>query len=280
MKFRQFIFSRIFLKHLLFAVIAAVVIVLGTLLWLHLYTYHGKSRPVPDLTALTMDEVEEIVKKNKMRYVVFDSAYTDLVPRGTVYEQNPRPGTRVKKDRKIFLTMNAVLPDSVAVPNIIGNSLRQARAILENNGLMVGKLNYYPDIAINNVLRIKYHGQEIQPGKNVVKGSAIDLDLGQGLSNRKTIPPDLIALRLEEAKRRILNASLNLGAVTYDETVETLKDSLQAFVWKQVPVHNEENQVQLGTSVYVWLTLDSLLLPGKDTLDLNLPPGNEENMDP
>ncbi len=279
MRFRDFLFSRIFLKNLLYALIAALVIIGGALVWLQIYTYHGKTRPVPDLTALSLNEVEELVSKNKMRYVVFDSAYTDLVPRGTVYEQNPPPGFRVKKHRKIFLTMNAVLPDSVAVPNILGTSLRQARTLLENSGLNVGRLVYYPDIAINNVLRVRFLGSEIKPGTMVVKGSTIDLDLGKGLSNEMTVVPDLVSLTLMDARKRILNASLNVGAFTFDESVVSAADSLRAFVWKQNPAHDPDQRIQLGTPVYLWLTLDSLLLPAEDSLDLTVPPAHEEDLD-
>ena len=69
MKFREFILSRIFLKNLLYAIGGILVLLLGTLLWLNIYTYHGKSRPVPDLTALSLNEVEELVGKNRMRFV-------------------------------------------------------------------------------------------------------------------------------------------------------------------------------------------------------------------
>jgi hypothetical protein len=101
---------------------------------------------------------------------------------------------------------------------------------------------------------------------NVVKGASIDLDLGKGLSSEKTIVPDLMELSVEEAEARILGASLNLGAVTYDEAIATAEDSSEAFVWKQVPEYDRNVPVSLGTPVYLWLTIDSLKLPGADTL--------------
>ena len=42
----------------------------------------------------------------------------------------------------------------------------------------------------------------------------------------------------------------------YDESVVTNSDSLQAVVWKQIPAPAADNQVGLGTSVDLWLTVD------------------------
>jgi len=279
MEFLRFIISKYFLKHLGLAIVITVGIVLMTLLYLHLYTHHGQARPVPDFFSLSPEEVAEKAKENKLGYQIIDSVYTNIVERGTVVEQNPKPGFMVKKNRTIFLTINARNPEMVLMPNLVGLTLRQANAILETSGLKLGKRIYVPDLAINNVLKQLYLGKEIQEGDSLEKSASIDLVLGKGLSDRKTIVPDLISMNFKRAESRILDASLNLGAVTYDETVLTGEDSTQAMVWKQNPEFDEKKQIQLGSPVYLWLTLDSAKLPVPDTtsvliheLDENLLP--------
>jgi len=279
MEFLRFIISKYFLKHLGLAVVITLAIILITMLYLHLYTHHGQARPVPDFYSLTPEEVAEIAKENKLDYQIIDSVYTNIVDRGTVVEQNPKPGFMVKKDRTIFLTINASNPEMVQVPNLVGLTLRQANAILETSGLKMGRRIYVPDLAINNVLKQLYQGEEIQEGDSLEKSSSIDLVLGKGLSDRKTIVPDLIFMTFKQAESRILDASLNLGAFTYDETVLTGEDSTRAMVWKQNPEFDEKNLIQLGSPVYLWLTLDSAKLPVPDTtsvlileLDENLLP--------
>jgi len=271
MEFLRFIISKFFLKHLGLAIVITVAIVLITMLYLHLYTHHGQARPVPDFYSLTPEEVAEKAKENKLDYQIIDSVYTNIVDRGTVVEQNPKPGFMVKKDRTIFLTINARNPEMVQVPNLVGLTLRQANAILETSGLKMGKRIYVPDLAINNVLKQLYLGEEIQEGDSLEKSSSIDLVLGKGLSNRKTIVPDLISMTYKQAESRILDASLNLGAFTYDETVLTGKDSTRAMVWKQNPEFDEKNLIQLGSPVYLWLTLDSAKLPVPDTTSVLIP---------
>jgi beta-lactam-binding protein with PASTA domain len=265
MEFLRFIISKYFLKHLGLAIGIIVMIILLTLLYLHLYTHHGQARPVPDFFSLTPEEVAEKAKENKLDYKIIDSVYTNVVARGTVVEQNPKPGFMVKKDRTIFLTLNASNPEMVQMPNLVGLTLRQANAILETSGLKLGKRIYVPDLAINNVLKQLYMGEIIAEGDSLEKSSSIDLVLGKGLSDRKTIVPDLISMKFRQAESRILDASLNLGAVTYDETVVTGEDSTRSIVWKQNPEFDEKNLIQLGSPVYLWLTLDSAKLQVPDT---------------
>jgi len=270
MEIFRFFTSKYFLKHLGLAVLIAISLILLILLWLQIFTHHGRYKPVPDFYGLTPDESVDFARKKKLRAEVIDSIYNAHAERGTVVEQNPRAGALVKRNRRISLTINAVNIEVVAVPGVVGLSHRQAKAILETNGLMVGRLSYMPDLAVNNVLAQKYKGEEIEEGDTVPKGSKIDLVLGTGLSNRRTIAPDLIGQTFEQARNRILDAALNIGAVLYDESVLNEDDSLNAFIWKQNPVHEDENLIRLGSPVYLWLTVDSAKLPQPDTIDIKL----------
>jgi beta-lactam-binding protein with PASTA domain len=272
MEFFRFIISKYFLKHLGLAVLISVSLLLLTLLWLQVFTHHGRYRPVPDFYGLAPEEAIEFAREKKLRAEVIDSVYNARAERGTVVEQNPRAGELVKRNRRVSLTINAVNIEMVTVPGVVGLSHRQAKAVLETNGLVVGRLSYMPDLAINNVLVQKYKGEEVAEGDTVPKGARIDLVLGTGLSNRRTVAPDLIGRTFDEARDRILDAALNIGAVLYDESVLNEEDSLQAFVWKQNPVHEEENLIRLGSPVYLWLTVDSTKLPQPDTLEIILDP--------
>jgi beta-lactam-binding protein with PASTA domain len=235
------------------------------LIWMNFYTRHGQSRPVPDFYGLTRDQTEKLARKSKLRFQIIDSVYTSEVPRGCIAEQNPKPGFRVKKWRNIMLTINAFNPEMVAVPNLVNLPKRQALALIESAGLEMGTPIYIPDISIDVVIKQLYNGKEIVEGDSLQKGSVIDLVLGKGLSNQRTEVPDLIGLNLETAKNTILGASLTLVTSIYDNTILTGDDSAQAFVYKQNPEFNVDATIQLGSSVYLWLTVDSAKLPGDST---------------
>jgi len=270
MKFLSFLISKIFLKNLFRAIIITAVFIFGSLLFLRIYTHHGRVRQVPDFTGMSTEEVVKAAKKHKLQFVIIDSIYSQLVEKGYVVLQHPEPDFDVKKNRKIFLTINAVKPEIVKVPNVVGLSLRQAKSLLETSGLIIGKLSFVPDLARNNVLKQKNNGIEVEEGDSLKKNAVIDLVLGKGLSNRKTHVPDLVSLHLETAKQKILGSSLNLGAYTFDETIENEEDSITAFIWKQNPEYAEDYRIPLGSSVYIWLTVDSAKLPQPDTITIEL----------
>jgi len=127
MDFLRFLITRKFLRHLGLAIALGIILLLGTLVWLKIYTHHGQAITVPNLAGLTEDEVDEVTSSRRLRYVVIDSVFSTEMPRGTVLKQNPEANSRVKKNRKIFLTMNAVNLEMVSMPRLVGLSIRQAR---------------------------------------------------------------------------------------------------------------------------------------------------------
>jgi len=265
MDFLRFLITNKFLRHLGLAAAIAIILLLGTLVWLKIYTHHGKTITVPDLSGLTVEEVEDVTSSRRLRYEVIDSVFSTEMPRGTVIKQNPGGNSRVKKNRKIFLTMNAVNQEMVAMPQLVGLSFRQARLALQNAGLIQGTIEYRPDYAKNNVLQQKHNDSVIKEGTEITKGSVIDLVLGMGLSSSTTRIPNLIGKGLEEATEIIARYYLNLGAVTYDESFQDSEDSLGAFIWRQYPEIDEFRRLNMGMEMDIWLSLDSTLLPEPDS---------------
>jgi eukaryotic-like serine/threonine-protein kinase len=263
MSLKKFLLSKVFIKNLGFAVVIVVVFVMMLLIWLNFYTRHGQARPVPDFFGLTMQQTAKLAKKSRLRYQVIDSIYTTVVPRGCVAEQNPKPGFKVKKWRNIILTINAFSPEMVGVPNLINLPIRQALALIESSGLKMGESKYRPDLSINIVIEQLYNGKKIAEGDSLQKGSVVDLVLGKGLSNELTPVPVLIGMHLESAKNKILVSSLNLGTYTYDNTIHNADDTLNAFVYKQNPEYKANANLQLGSTIYLWLTVD----PSKFRID-------------
>jgi beta-lactam-binding protein with PASTA domain len=266
MSLNNFLFSKVFIKHLGLAIAILIGLILVLLIWVNIYTRHGQARPVPDFYGLNMEETVKLAKKNKLRYQVIDSVYTTVVGRGCVSEQNPKPGFKVKKWRRIFLTINAFNPEMVAIPDLVGLPKRQALSVIKSSGLEPGQLRYIPDLSIDFVIKQLHNGKEVNAGDSIQKGSVIDLVLGKGLSNERTPVPELVGLNFEKAKNNILGASLNLGAFIYDNSVITAQDSADAFVYKQNPEFKESSRLQLGSAVYLWLTIDSTKLPVDSTL--------------
>ncbi|MFC2087532.1 PASTA domain-containing protein [Bacteroidota bacterium] len=270
MRLLKFIFSWLFIKNLFLALLYSLIILIVTMLSIRVYTHHGKSKPIPDLSNLTLEEVAAICKKEKLRFEITDSVYVNYKKRGTVIDQNPDPGFRAKKNRRIFLTINAFQPEIVEMPNVVGFSYRQAKAILETKGLSIGEISYESDLALNNVLEQKINGEEIEEGTNILKGTDIDLVLGNGYARRYYYTPYLIGKKLEEAKRELHDLYFNIGKIEYDSTVLNYPDSMNASIFKQSPGYKKDDSKPAATHFDLWLTLDTAKISFYDTLSTTI----------
>lgn len=256
MGFLKFLLSKMFLKNFFLAVIIVPLAIWIIFLVLRIYTHHGKALPVPDFSDKTLVEVSSICDDNDLRFEIIDSIFIENKKRGTIVDQHPKHGTMVKVSRTIFLTINAFNQLKVKMPNVIGGSVRQAKARFEALGLKTGKLIYVEDFARNNILKQQINGKNIERDALIEKGSYIDLVVGNGMSDTKTGIPNLKGLSLNEARDEITDAFLNYGTVYYDETIETYQDSMNAKVWNQYPKYIVGNTLRLGRRVNVYMTVD------------------------
>jgi len=248
------------LKNILYAFILVFAVAYGTLLWLDIYSHHGDYIEVPDYSDMTIDELSKNINEKNLRYRIIDSLYIPNKKRGVVINQNPQPGFFVKQNRKIFITINAIKPQIIKMPNLIGLSMRKAKSDAERHGLIIKELIYEEDIATNYVLDQLYDKSSIEPNVKIIKGSSISLVCGISPDKRTTNIPDLFNRSTKQAINNIHNSSLNIGKTTYDNTIKTSKDSLLAKVWKQYPAFGTKRQLTLGSKINIWLTKDTEIL--------------------
>lgn len=242
-------------------------VLIALMIFLRIYTRHNQEQPTPNLVGMAVEEAAVVISDNNLRIEIADSVYIFNKKPGSVIAQNPEPGTMVKKNRRVFVTINAKNPIKIEIPNIVGYTLRQAKAILEQEGFEVGTLYFRPDLGLNNVLEQRYEGKIAEPGTRIPKGSKIDLVLGQGMQGERTGIPLLIGLKLNDAVSRIIEASLNVGRIRYDETIITHNDSLDARVYSQYPAYMENATLGFGTRVDIWLTLNQARIPKIERTD-------------
>lgn len=246
----------IWVKNLL--IILGILIALFILvnIFLRIITRHNKELSVPDFTNMPVAEAQVIASQHHLRLEVTDSVYIKRMGRGFISRQNPIPGSQVKKNRRILLTINSVNPKQVEMPSLIGYSLRQAKIELISEGLTVGKLIYVNDMATNNVLAQKFNGEDIEAGTLIETDTPIDLVLGLNPNDAITFIPNVMGYRYITAKDLIIDNSLNLSKITFDETVKSYSDSLDAVVYRQNPAASDSIQYRIGSQVQLFFTKD------------------------
>lgn len=250
-------------KNLLIAVLIVALLVAGAMVLLNVFTQHGKEISVPDFSNMSVSEAEYAASQAGMRVEVTDSVFVGRMRKGAVYRQNPPAGSMVKNGRRIMLTINAVNAKKVTMPNLVGYSMRQAKAELLSRGLVLGKLIYVQDIATNNVLKQLHGNREAEPGTLIESESVIDLVVGLNSSDNVTFVPDVMGLKNLSAKDAVHGNSLNIKDMKFDKTVLDYDDSLNAVVYRQVPSPSDSLPVPMGDEVTLYLTIDHAKVPAK-----------------
>jgi beta-lactam-binding protein with PASTA domain len=210
---------------------------------------------------MTTDEYSKVLHHAGLDYKIVDSTYNDQVTAGGVVDQIPDAGHNVKRNRIVYLTLNAQSPGKVAIPRLTDISYRQAIVQLESAGLIAGNVTYEPSEFMNLVLKARMKGRVINEGEVVNKGSVVDLVLGSGENAGMENLPNLTGMSLSDARAIINNTTLNLGNVFFDETVHTQTDSLIARVYRQNPNPEFSFQVISGSTVDLWLSTDDSKVP-------------------
>lgn len=251
-------------RHLAAAFGVVVLLILGAMIFLNVVTKHNRELIVPDLSNMSVSEAEFAAGQMNMRVEVTDSVFVKRMRRGAVYRQNPSPGSKVKDGRRIALTINAVNAKKVTMPNLVGYSMRQAKAELLSRGLVLGKLIYVRDMATNNVLKQLHGNLEVEPGTMIESESVIDLVVGLNAFDNVTYVPDVVGLKYMSAVDAVHDNSLNIKTLRFDTTVKDYDDSLNAMVYSQRPSASDSVQLGMGADVTLYLTLDPLKVPSRE----------------
>lgn len=177
----KFLTSKTFLKQILLALVALLVLCFILLKWLKVTTNHGDFETVPDLRGKSISVVEIELDENHLVMQIQDSAnFNPDYPKFSVIEQDPVAGSKVKEDRKIYITLNPSGYRKIPVPDLTQQTFRQAKPTLEALGFKIGKLTYVDNIGKDIVLKMHQKGETLRPGDKLPKTSVIDVVLGNG----------------------------------------------------------------------------------------------------
>ncbi len=230
------------------SVILAIALVL-TLLFFYIYlpitTNHGETINVPDLKGKTIEQIEEILDKSNLRYQVNDSSYIEgAVPLSVIF-QNPIAGSGVKANRKIYITVTAVSPPMVSMPELKEKSLKNAELVLKSHGLVLAGTTLVPSPYASLVIKQYVNDKEILKDTKIPKGTKIRLDIGNGSLTSEIELPNLVGFNIDDAKARLVEQGLSIGM----EKKEQVSGKIQGEVIKQKPEYRLGAKINTGESV-------------------------------
>lgn len=181
MNLLRFLISKSFFKQLFFAALCSVFLFLVTYFGLNIITKHNNYQKVPELRGISLIKLSDILEKEGLRFEIIDSSrYIPSMRPLTVISHIPFAGKEVKKNRKIYLTVNPSGYRKITLPNIIQITKRNAVSLLKSVGFEVGEYTYRDNIGKDMVLEVMHDGKIIEPGVLLPKTTKIDLVLGNG----------------------------------------------------------------------------------------------------
>ena len=181
MNLLRFLISKSFFKQLFFAALCSVFLFLVTYFGLNIITKHNNYQKVPELRGISLIKLSDILEKEGLRFEIIDSSrYMPSMKPLTVISHIPFAGREVKKNRKIYLTVNPSGYRKITLPNIIQITKRNAVSLLKSVGFEVGEYTYRDNIGKDMVLEVMHDGKIIEPGVLLPKTTKIDLVLGNG----------------------------------------------------------------------------------------------------
>jgi len=248
----KFLTSKAFFKHLAIAILVMVLLFWITIKAIDVYTNHGEAIGIPNLTGVEISQVDRMNPDGYFDFVVIDSVYDDHFDKGAIVLQDPAPGSKAKRGRKIYVTIVASQPEMIWMPDLVDLTLRQAVTELRASGLKLETLSFVRNFAKYAVLTQKFEGDTIIPGTEILKGSFIELVLGKGLNDEKLSVPFLIGKTETEAKNIITSSALNIGFLNFQDG----RDKSHSRVYAQQPAGDRDDRVEYGAVVDLWLRSD------------------------
>jgi len=217
-------------------------------------TNHGETLTVPDLEGLSIAEVSKKLENNSLKYIIIDSStFNPRYEPSVVMNQEPSFNSKVKENRKIYLTINAATIPSVSIPDLSNKSLRNAIIILEGSGLKKDSVIYKP-YSSPVVIGYYYKGKKMSAGDSVPKGSSIGLVVGLTEGNTDIRIPDLIGKSYQGLKAYLEGYGLILSTRWVKD-----EELPQNIVFKQKPMPSDSTEtriktVKAGSIIDVWIT--------------------------
>jgi beta-lactam-binding protein with PASTA domain len=90
---------------------------------------HGQEYELPDFTGMDAEQIKMFKNKENVynyRLVINDSVFVPDKKGGIILSQDPAARSKVKKGRKVYLSIVALSMPNVEMPNLVDLSLRQA----------------------------------------------------------------------------------------------------------------------------------------------------------
>jgi len=194
-----------------FFIVSIAVVILMDKVIMPIYVNHGKSVTLQDVRNIPLDKARRRLAELGLESEIQDSVTNPNLRPNTVLEQTPKPGTRIKKGRAVFLVITKG-KEYVQMPVLNGLTYKEAKLILSQINLNIDSTEYiyhydYPKDVICE--------QSIHPGMLVSIYTGLTIKISNGPPVQTYIVPDIFGLSLDAATHKIEESGFTLGNIFF-----------------------------------------------------------------
>jgi eukaryotic-like serine/threonine-protein kinase len=187
------------------ALLAALLFTFGLFYVSSLFT--SESLSVPDLIGMSLEEAREELDRLGLQNRV-EFRFDSEVEENRVISQSPTAGMKVKADYPIELIVSA-FENAAEVPDVLYKLADDARFALEDEGFVVGELQYaFSDLPKGTVIR-----QEPRAGNAFQEGGTVHLVISEGPEIATVIMPNVVGVEIDSAQTTLTQLNLTVGSV-------------------------------------------------------------------
>ena len=255
-KILDFLHKRPVIKHLLLAGAAFVGFILLVIVFLRIVTRHGEAIELPDFTSMQVEDAMLVADDQGFELIVIDSVFELNKKGGLILSQNPLPGERVKRNRKVYLSITKNKADEIPsgrLPILYGKSYdRKSRELKQGFDIFTKILDTRFDAGPEGyILAVVYEGDTIVSANErktdvmIEKGATLGFIVSKSLGGEIEMP-NLVCKTYAEA----LFLCRGLKLVMVEQTPEE-SSGPSAFVHIQEPSFSPGAKMLMGDTIKV-----------------------------
>ncbi len=159
--------------------------------------HNRKVVPVPDITSKTVGEALNLVAASHLGLTKDGEQFDKRYPAGTIVRQNPPAGMVVREGRIIRVTLSQG-GETLFVPDLVGQPLRNAQTSLQNVGLGVGEVEHRPSLRFEKDVVMT---TDPPAGAVVAKNALVNVILSEGSPGADVLlTPDFVGKTISEVR--------------------------------------------------------------------------------
>jgi beta-lactam-binding protein with PASTA domain len=192
----------------------------------------GSEARVPDVTGLSTQAAEAKLNDVGLGFIKGNEEFHQELPMGAVIDQRPEGGETVKKGRRVILTISKGSA-SATVPDLEGYSLREARFLLEKEGLRPGEIIWLIDDSRPDGVII---GTAPYAGTVMKLNAEVQLLVNRRDAGQLVTVPDFVNKDLGAAYTLAEENFLLIGELGHEVNNDLLPETV---IWQSIPPGDE-----------------------------------------